>query len=254
MAHRTPRFLILLLAFPLILPAIASAATANLAPAKDNSMFEDWPDNSNGAGDGIFVGQTNFTMSLRRGLMAFDLSSIPAGSTINSVSLTLEATMAWPVASVVGLHRATADWGEAGSSGSGQGVPAMPGDATWAYRFWNTDAWSSAGGDFVATPSDTLTVLDVGAYVWDGAGLVTDVQSWLDNPAGNFGWVLVGDEITLQTAKKFGSRESLVPPALSVDYAPPPVPGLSGWAQAALALLMAVAAIPFVWRRGKRVG
>jgi hypothetical protein len=251
MTHRTPRFLILLLAFQLFLPAIAAAWTVNLVPAKDNSMFEEWPDNSNGAGDGVYVGQTNFSMKLRRGLMAFDLSSIPAGSTIHSVSLTLEATMAWPVASVVGLHRATADWGEAGSNGSGSGATALAGDATWMYRFWDTDAWSSAGGDFAATASDTLTVLDEGTYVWDGAGLVGDVQFWLDHPASNFGWVLVGDEVTVQTAKKFGSRESLMLPVLSVDYSPP-VPGLSGWARVALALLMAAAAVPFVWRRGTR--
>ena len=49
-------------------------------------------------------------------------------------------------------HKLTSDWGEGtvgtgtGVAGVGQGEPAKPGDATWAYEFYNTKAWTTPGG------------------------------------------------------------------------------------------------------------
>ena len=61
--------------------------TAMLNPTMDNTLFEDISGNlSNGAGDNFFVGTTNGGL-IRRGLIAFDISSIPTGSTIDSASL-----------------------------------------------------------------------------------------------------------------------------------------------------------------------
>ena len=49
----------------------------------------------------------------------------------------------------------------------------------------------------------------VGSYTWATVpALVSDVQLWLDTPALNYGWVMVGNEATLETAKRFESRES----------------------------------------------
>jgi homospermidine synthase len=49
----------------------------------------------------------------------------------------------------------------------------------------------------------------VGFYTWATVpALVADVQSWIDTPAVNYGWVMVGNEATLETAKRFDSRES----------------------------------------------
>jgi hypothetical protein len=148
----------------------------------------------------------------------------------------------------VGLYRVTADWGEAGSVGLGEGAAAESGDATWSHRFWNTTTWTTAGGDFMPVPSATQAVVDTATYEWIGAGLVADVQSWVDDPTSNFGWLLKGDESTLQTAKRFGSRESLAPPQLAVDYTPP-VPGPPAWARAVLAMGMMALAAPFLRRR-----
>ena len=60
--------------------------------------------------------------------------------------------------------------------------------------------------------------------------MVADVQSWLDNPANNFGWLVKGDESTSTTAKRFDSRQSTVPPVLTIEYTqatptPTPTPG-----------------------------
>jgi hypothetical protein len=215
----------------------AAAVTVDLTPSKDNTLIESPVGNSNGAGDGIYAGRVGSLGggTKRRGLLAFDLSSIPAGSTVDAVSLRLEmAQSPNEAARVVTLHRVSADWGEAGSTGAGSGGAAQPGDATWIYRFFNTSTWTSAGGDFTAAPSASLSVADTGPYVWTGAGLVADVQSWVNNPASNFGWLVLGNESTTSTVKKFYSSEGLTPPRLTVDYTPgtisvPPGPAEAVW-------------------------
>jgi len=47
-----------------------------------------------------------------------------------------------------------------------------------------------------------------------------DVQSWLDDPASNFGWLVFGDESQILTAKRFDTRESASPPLLTIIYRP----------------------------------
>ena len=39
-------------------------------------------------------------------------------------------------------------------------------------------------------------------------GITSDVQSWIDNPASNHGWLLKGDESLSGTARKLTSREA----------------------------------------------
>ena len=95
------------------------------------------------------------------------------------------------------LHRLLADWQEGAGQGfgnEGSGADAAPGDVTWNYRVFMSLDWSTPGGDFFPVASATATVGGTGSYTWESSGLVTDVQRWLDDPAGNFGWVLLGDE------------------------------------------------------------
>ena len=60
-----------------------------------------------------------------------------------------------------------------------------------------------------------------GGYTWGTTPqMVADVQTWLDKPATNFGWLLKGDE-TQRSAKRFDSKEngnSNVRPVLLVEY------------------------------------
>ena len=201
----------------------ADAAVANLTPSKDNTLIETPVGNSNGVGDGVYAGRvgTFGGSTRRRGLLAFDLSSIPPGSTVNAVTLSLQMVQSPDAtARIVTLQRVSANWGEAGSLGSGSGAPALPGDATWLFRFFNTLSWTTAGGDFVAAPSASQSVTDIGPYSWTGTGLVADVQFWVNNAASNFGWLVLGDETITSTVKKFASREGLTPPGLTVFYSP----------------------------------
>src|ERR1700712_4481508 len=75
-----------------IAPSIAWAATATVVASKDNSLFANNVDNSNGGGAGVFVGTTNSVQnnSVRRGLLEFDIASVvPSGATITEVNLTM---------------------------------------------------------------------------------------------------------------------------------------------------------------------
>jgi hypothetical protein len=54
--------------------------------------------------------------------------------------------------------------------------------------------------------------------------MVADVQSWLDNPATNFGWTLLGTENQISSARAFYTRESpdeINRPRLVIEYTPP---------------------------------
>jgi hypothetical protein len=206
----------------------ASANIINITPSKDNTLYEYDPaegDHSNGAGFHFFAGE-NGMGELRRGVLAFDVAgTIPAGSTITAVSLTMNMSMTPAGALTVELHKLLADWGEGTSQapmGEGDGAPATPNDATWRHRFFDTVFWTTQGGDFSATVSASQSVGGVGQYTWNSAQMVADVQSWLDNPASNFGWLVLGDETAIATAKRFDTRESASPPMLTIQYIPGP--------------------------------
>ena len=191
----------------------ASATEVNLLPSQDNTLIGPGSgENSNGAGDGFYVGQIGFfggTQVIRRGLLQFDLSEIPEGATITSVTLNVSVVKA-PNENTYDflLHRCHESWGESGSDfPGGVGAPAQPGDATWVARFHPDIPWSVAGGDFEADPSSTTMISGRDDYAFTGDGLIDDVQVWLDNPKLNHGWVMLGAEGTSLTARKFASRE-----------------------------------------------
>jgi hypothetical protein len=222
----------------------ASYARADVIEAtssRDTTIFQNNPNNSLGGAVTIYAG-TNSNNSPRRSLIAFDLSAIPAGSTINSVRLDLVLADVSGGESVptrtLGLHTLVGDWGEGtkgwllGPGGTGQGYAADEGDATWTYQFFDTDPWTNLGGDFVGTASATASVGDVvgATYSWSSTGMIADVQGWVDDPGSNFGWLLMGDESASGTFRTFWTREAdLVGraadhPRLVVDYAPVPEP------------------------------
>ena len=45
-------------------------------------------------------------------------------------------------------------------------------------------------------------------YSWEGDDLTQDVAHWVSGEFNNFGWILVGDESEILTAKRFNSREN----------------------------------------------
>ncbi len=229
---------------------VASAEVISLPAAKDNAIFEELPNNSDGAGPELYAGNTA-AGNHRRGLIFFDLRAIAPGSTILGVDLAMTVTgIPQPPAAPsvpVELHRLLADWGEAGSSGSGQGAPAQPNDVTWLDRFFPIDPWATAGADFSAPPSAVQVISGLGRYDWASPAMVADVQAWVNNPSVNFGWLLLGDESIAKTARAFASRtpESLPDaPVLTVRFIPAAsAPLLSQMALAGLVLVLALVGV-----------
>jgi hypothetical protein len=213
----------------------ACADTVTLSCVRDNTLYDASGSVSNALGQTFFVGRNALAaFNRRRALVRFDVAgAIPPGSTITAATLALNMSQAGsPAAHAIELHVVLDDWGEgtsdAGASG-GAGAPATIGDATWAYRFYNTATWPVSGGFFLPIVSASQSVGVEGPYTWSGAGVIADVQSWLDTPASNFGWLLRGNELTSQSVKRFDSREHVNPlarPSLTIEYTPPGTPTL----------------------------
>ena len=200
--------------------------TITIEAARDATLIEH-PDGAlaNGAGPALFAGRTaQLAHGVRRALIIFDLTrALPDRAIIDNVSLKLFTLPSNSDPRRYRLHRVLADWGEGSASSSGGGgVPSGPGDATWVHTFWDTDLWVQAGGQFLGRASAELEVGDSGFYSWESTvHLVQDVQMWRAAPERNFGWILIGDEITPQSVKIFASREHPDPtlrPVLEITY------------------------------------
>lgn len=215
--------------------SLLNAQTVNLNASKDNTIYSNLTTNSNGAGDNFTAGAIQ-SSPVRRGLIMFDLSSIPAGATITAVTLRMVMNRTVSGANAVSLHRLNEAWGEgasdAGSGGDGNGTTAELGDATWPCSFSDgagscNTSWTTAGGAFQPAASATTSVGGPAAYTWSSAQMITNVQGWLNTPATNFGWIIICAEGTPGSAKRFSSRTNpIVPdrPTLTVTYSAGPVP------------------------------
>ncbi len=211
-------------------------AVVTLTPIKDNTIYqgvdpgslENYEDHSCGAGTSLFAGVTNDNL-LRRALLEFDIAAaIPAGSVINSVTLTLVINRSGdnqPAAMT--LHALAKEWGEGNANcdsirGGGQGIDAGFGEATWLSAQHQLLSWTNAGGDYDVASAAAM-VPTSGDAIWDSGEnpvMVADVQAWLDDPATNVGWVVIGDEARASTARRFFSREGRTPPTLTIDFTP----------------------------------
>ena len=198
-----------------------------IQPVKDNTLYESNTGAlSNGKGAYFFVGKTG-RGSIRRGLLAFDIAgNIESGATIDSVKLTLSMSRtATTISRIITLHKLLSDWGEGNSNAIGEegtGAVSMGGDATWIHTYYDTLFWANNGGDFSNVLSAASSVGAINSYTWSSTPeLVADVQSWLDSPSTNYGWIIIGNENENTTAKRFDSKENTAEsdrPILRVFY------------------------------------
>jgi hypothetical protein len=223
-------------------------------PSRDNTLYEhtmnpaEW---SNGAGQHMFAGQIGSNAVapmgvLRRSMLAFDVASVvPAKATITSAVLRLNVSRVRAGAANVSLHRMMVDWGEGGSDAPGVNTSNAEGggpdgamlpdaeanEATWTHRMhgggaatqWANTAGGQAGTDYETTASDTQSVNSTGMYTWSGT-LVDDVRLMFDDPNSNYGWMVIGEEGTSQSVKRFDTRENPIAanrPILIIDYTTP---------------------------------
>lgn len=219
----------------------AAAVEVVLTSVKDNTLFEHQTAGvflSNGAGTKLFFGRVSADQGyvLRRALVQFDFSSIPADAVVDSVEVEFEtfgvAQNTTPFGGTANLHRVLASWGEESSfapGGQGGGTVPAIGDVTWHHRLFDTTFWGSPGGDYHGTSSASYGYPAAPHVLTFAptATLAADVQFWIRNPGQNFGWVLRGEEglASSATAQWMNSREagSGPYPQVTVNYSIPDV-------------------------------
>lgn len=209
------------------LTIVSDTESVSLNPEADTTIYEDLTGNSNGAGGSMVVGRPAGTASpgsaafSRRALVRFDVSSIPANSTINTA--TMQITSDTPVLTTgtqtIRIHRVTQAWTEGTATGAaGIGAATAGGGATWINRSFST-AWTNAGGTFNAFTASFTNVSTPATHT--SGSLVADVQAWVNGTANN-GWLLRNsNEAVGSTAKRFFTRTGTTPPVLNVNYTRP---------------------------------
>jgi hypothetical protein len=202
------------------------ANVVRLAPSQDATLYEHADGAlANSAGQTSFVGMTN-RRELRRTLIAFDLTSLPADREVVGVTLEMRMSKSASGAFDVAMYRVTTPWAEgiaaAGGMG-GKGTDSTSGDPTWTHAASPGTPWDNPGGDYLPKASAVTSVDNFVRYSWSGAGLVDDVLAWASGAEPNYGWLLIGDEDFQKTAKRFDAREHeevTRRPTLVVELAP----------------------------------
>jgi hypothetical protein len=213
---------------------LARPETVVLTSVADTTLFEFTPNNNQGAFTNFAAGTTGIVTegAKSRGLVQFDVAaSVPANAQITAVRVHLTVIRVpggGGVSSTFGLHRVLQPWNEGNKVGFATGVPATAGETTWNSRLHGSALWTTPGGapdaDYAAEASSRTMILGLGTYTFDtSAAAVADAQTWLGDPAINYGWIVISeDEETQQTARRFGSRESPPnAPRLEIEYAVP---------------------------------
>ena len=170
------------------------ADVASFGASADTYVYESQPTTNNGIATTMAIKSEN--SKLKRSLVAFDVSSIPADSTVTSATLTLCFTKVRP-GRILELRQVTQSWVETSVT-------------------WNTQPTVSAG------VTDTLT--EPAAIGCDTFTVTSDVQAWVDGTANN-GWRISDQsEGSGSGDSKFATRENTVAadrPKLDVVYSLP---------------------------------
>ena len=199
-----------------------------LVPVADTTLFEFNADANFGAEDQLIVGSVarNAPRNRARLLLRFDLSAVPPGAVVTNVTLQLTVVKenGGEPAAGMGIRPMLITWSEGNRTGM-QGTSALPGQSTWSSRAHSQTAWSMPGGqagvEFGSATSSTVALDGPGSYRFPATPtLVADVQAWVDSPANNFGWIVLGtNESIAASARRIASRESLSGrPLLTVGY------------------------------------
>ena len=179
-----------------------------LTSVADTTISEGNAAHANGMGPDFIVGGLLQFTSRCRGLMRFDLSSVPSAAVITSATVTVAVTISKAGASEHnhGLHRLLAPWDERSATWDGSGV----------------GPWD--GGDFIVDADASLALAGAETYTFESTtGLVATVQMWLTNSEMNHGWILISqDETAPATARRIAARESgSSGPTLTIGYSMP---------------------------------
>jgi hypothetical protein len=191
----------------LVFGSAAEAANVVIQPSsQDAYVQQDKPNRIAGAGPShtrIRVQASPPATQVRRGLVQFDLSSIPTGSAINSAILELYEGNNPSQAITHGVHRADAPWLQSTVKWNNQPVHEAVPTAT------------------TVVPADTVRE-------FRSFDVTTDVQSFISLCSTNHGWVVRDQSETAsnQDENYIAREENQIPdiphrPRLTVDFTPP---------------------------------
>lgn len=165
---------------------------------KDANVNQSAPDTNYGS-DTYFVIKKNSSIATStRGLVQFDLSSIPAGSVINS------ATFFWYLYNInlnalsIYFYRITQDWAE------------------------NTVTWNNQPtyADLIANYNAIGTI-----NAWESKSILTAVQNWFSGAWANQGMTIWSNDANSNAYVQYYSSDYLDTPSLrpylTIDYTPP---------------------------------
>ncbi|MCA9160355.1 MAG: DNRLRE domain-containing protein, partial [Planctomycetales bacterium] len=175
--------------------------TIEVSPVQDTYIQGKNPTTNTGTQGSLVIDRESG--DLQRALLQFDLSSIPAGSTITSATLKLNAT-AIDGSLTIQAYQLQQSWAE--------------GSATWNQRTSGTN-WTSAGSTYNTTPLDSITTNLTGLHAFN---LTTLAQAWLAGTQQNYGVMLGSMDGGGNRTATYDSREGGTPPVLEITYTPPP--------------------------------
>ncbi len=165
------------------------------------------------------------TVSAKRTLLSFDLSSIPSGQVIVQAILSLYLTIPPSTSRVLEIHRVTANWTELGVT-------------------WNNQP------SLLTTP--TSTNASGTNATWISWIVTTDIALGYANPSQWFGFTIKDSQETIQSGGfllDFTSREAAVSlrPQLTVIYALQ-IPEIPLWS----AMILGMWGVAILWSRNSK--
>jgi hypothetical protein len=209
-------------------------AVATVPCTADTTLQEMLPDSNMGGLSFVAAGAISMipdgfqSYPINRGLFRFDLVGyVASGATITSAKFHIYLGFYPPgPGSTFQLHRVRKAWGEGDKIGFGRlAEAATEGEATWNAPMHPGPRWAASGAssdeDAALVISSSVAITNIGWYTFASTpALAADVQSWVDSPASNFGWLFrSASESTGQTARRFASRASgFFAPTLEITY------------------------------------
>ncbi|MFA6175041.1 MAG: chitobiase/beta-hexosaminidase C-terminal domain-containing protein [Phycisphaerae bacterium] len=177
--------------------------TITLSAAEYANIYSDFPTSRNLYANFMSIYYNGIPDQYWAILLKFNLSGIPAGSTVNSARLELYCQMDTGNNNI-GILKCTSNWSQ------------------------NNVCWDNmptrGGGSFSSNSSG------VGTWIWANSLLDQHVQNWINNPGTNYG-VFLGANIYGRA--DFSNGSSQVPsanrPKLIVTYTPPQTKTISGY-------------------------
>lgn len=172
-----------------------TTSTIQLSPVADSYLYQFTASTNYGTDTQIQIYPRTPSWT-KRGIIKFDLSSLPPDATINSAVLYLHEATTYGSTRTIGAYRVTAGWNE------------------------NMATWDSLGSSFDSTASATATLTWDGILGWDTWNLITDVQDFFSGAKANYGWLLRDtNEDSSEQYWYFNSKEAAGNrPYLEVSY------------------------------------